>query len=97
MLFRSCAMVHTYGVYSTPSPDRKPKVITWVPNPWRPVRHDPDADPNLVMVDPLAFKRAFSAGVERFLTSTLSDKEKKPLLEQRLSELITYLPFTFDT
>ena len=91
------AIVHTYGVYSKSSRRGDARVITWVPNEWFPVRHNPQADPNLVMVDPFAFKRAFSAGVESFLCSTLSDKEKKPILEQRLSELITYLPFTFDT
>jgi hypothetical protein len=91
------AILHTYGVYSRDVRSGKAKIITWVPNPRWPVRHDPEADANLVMVDPCAFKDAFSSGVQRFLCSALSSESKKPLLCQRLNELITYLPFTFGT
>jgi hypothetical protein len=43
------------------------------------------------MVDPFAFREAFSRGVCDFLTSVLSNEEKKPLIEKRLKEeLITF-------
>ena len=87
------AMLHTYGVFSKHVRSGKARIITWVPNRRAPVRYDPDADPNLVMVDPFAFKEAFSDGVRDFLCSALSCAEKRPILEERLGELITYLPF----
>jgi hypothetical protein len=89
------AMLHTYGVFSKDVRAGKARIITWVPNPRLPVRHDPASDPRLVMVDPFAFKAAFSNGVRDFLCSSLASEEKRPLLEKRLNELITYLPFTF--
>lgn len=87
------AMLHTYGVFSKDVRSGKARIITWVPNPHRPVRHDPEADAKLVMVDPFAFRDAFSYGVREFLCNALGDEAKRPVLEKRLDELITYLPF----
>lgn len=87
------AMLHTYGVFSNDVRSGKARIITWVPNSFVPVRHDPKADPNLIMVDPFEFKKAFSNGLQDFLCSALSSEKKRPLIEKRLSELITYLPF----
>ena len=84
------AMLHTYGVFSKDVRSGKAKIITWVPNRLVPMRYDPEADQNLVMVDPSAFREAFSKGVSDFRSSTLSDTKKKPIIEQRLPELITY-------
>lgn len=89
------ALLHTYGVHSRATRANDAKIITWVPNPNKPVRFDEKADPKHIMVDPFAFKEAFSKGVENFLINSLQDEQIRPLFESRLNELSIYLPFDF--
>lgn len=87
------ALLHTYGISSEDVRSGKSKIVIWLQNPYVPVWYAPDMDPKSIRVDPFQFKDAFLRGVADFLSSTLSDKNKRPLLEERLKELITYSQF----
>jgi hypothetical protein len=87
------AVLHTYGAYSRDVLSGKAKVIGWVDRCRPPVRYAPGVDPDMLMVSVSAFKDAFSAGVDKFLTDVFSDPDLKCRVEPRLPELLMALPF----
>ena len=87
-----CAMVHTYSVHSKMSREGKARLIGYMDKSVPEVRYNPDVNKQLVLVSVPALAEAFFKGIERFLVDAFSDKERAPIIEARMRNLIQCLP-----
>lgn len=87
-----CAMVHTYSVYSKMSREGKVKLIGYMDKSVPEVRYNPAVNKDLVLVSVPGLAEAFFKGIDRFLVDVFSNKDRPPIVEERLRDLIQCLP-----
>ena len=87
-----CAMLHSYGVASKKSRQRKCRMIGYVDQCPIEVRYDAKTTTELVLVSILALKESFLRGIDTFLIDAFADQTRIPLLEKRLKHLIQESP-----
>lgn len=82
------AIVHTFGVYARAHKTPGERVLGSLADASPRVMYNPRVDKDLVLVDVLAMREAFLAGMESFLTAARSDRERWPTIERRIGELV---------
>lgn len=87
------ATVHTYGAYSKAVRSGKARIICWVMGGRPDVRYDRSIHADLVTVNVLALKEQFFGGMNDFIVGMFADPQQRPLMEQRMKELLILIPF----
>lgn len=83
-----CGVVHNYGVESRLTRGGSARKIGYMVGSYPPVRYDSKRDPDLVLLDILAFAGAFFDGVDNFLIDMMADAQKKLIVEARLQKVL---------
>ncbi len=88
-----CAMVHTYTVESRKSKSGSARAIGYTVGGGQSIVWDAKVAPNLVLLRLEAFRDAFFIAIDRFLIEGYADKQKQPILETRLRNLLNTIPY----
>lgn len=86
------AIVHSYGAYSKLHKKKDVRVLGWMVNSDPHIRHNPNISDQLILVDILAMRDAFTKAVQNFLIDSFSDPIRIQYMEVRLNELIIKYP-----
>ncbi len=60
------------------------------------IAYDPQIDSGTVMLRLETLRDAFSTAMDKFLTEGYADKQKQPILETRLRNLLNTIPYAKD-
>ncbi len=90
------AIVHTYGAYSKLHKEQNVRVLGYLVKSHTHIRYNSVKSKELILVDILAMRDAFSKGVYSCLTEAFSDSNRKQIMEDRLKELIILYPGNVD-
>ena len=88
-----CAMLHNYGVASDLSRKGKCRQVGYMDKSVPEVRFNPNVSKDLVLVSVPALADAFFSGVDKFLVDLFADRNKAPIAELRLKNLVQAIPF----
>jgi hypothetical protein len=91
-----CAVVHTYTVESRKTKSGSTRVIGYAVGGGQSIVWDAKVAPNLVLLRLEALRDAFFTAIDRFLTEGYADKQKQPILETRLRNLLNTIPYEKD-
>jgi len=89
-----CAIVHTYTVESRKTKSGTIRMIGYMIDGVLPIASDTKVNPNLVLLRLDTLRDAFFTGIDRFLMASYSDKQKRPLLDERLRTLLNTIPYS---
>ncbi len=81
-------MVHTYGVESLKTKSGSARAIGYTVGGGQSIVWDAKVAPNLVLLRLESLRDAFFTAIDRFLTEGYADKQKQPILETRLRNLL---------
>lgn len=87
-----CAMLHNYGIASDLSRKGKCRQVGYMNKSVPEVRFNPEVS-KLVLVAVPALADAFFSGVDKFLIDLFADRNKAPIAEERLKNLVQTIPF----
>lgn len=91
-----CAVVHTYTVESRKTKSGSTRAIGYAVGGGQSIVWDAKVAPNLVLLWLEALRDAFFTAIDRFLTEGYADKQKQPILETRLRNLLNTIPYEKD-
>lgn len=86
------SILHTYGVESRLSREKKCRKIGYMDHGVPPIRFDATEDPDFLLLSVKAFTDAFLNGVDRFLINAFADTERASLIESRLPHILVQFP-----
>ena len=87
-----CAMLHAYGVRSRMSHAGQCRLIGYMDKSDPPVRYNPAVSKELVLVSVPVLADALFAGIDSYLVTLFTDKNRGALAEERLRGLVHALP-----
>ncbi|MFC1915282.1 hypothetical protein ACFLW4_01090 [Chloroflexota bacterium] len=88
-----CAVVHTYGVESPKTKSGSARAIGYMVSGEQSIAWDATVNPNLILLRLETLRDAFFTAIDRFLIEGYADKQKQPILETRLSNLLKTISF----
>ena len=88
-----CALVHTYGVESRKTKSGSARAIWYTIGGGQSIVWDATVAPNLVSLRLETLRDAFLTAIDRFLIEGYADKQKQPILETRLRNLLNTIPY----
>ena len=91
-----CAVVHTYTVESRKTKSGSTRAIGYAVGGGQSIVWDAKVAPKLVLLRLEALRDAFFTAIDRFLTKGYADKQKQPILESRLRNLLNTIPYEKD-
>jgi len=91
-----CAVVHTYTVESRKTKSGSTRAIGYVVGGGQSIIWNAKVAPNLVLLRLETLRDAFFTAIDRFLTEGYADKQKQPILETRLRNLLNTIPYEKD-
>ncbi|MBA7685473.1 hypothetical protein ES703_93898 [subsurface metagenome] len=83
-----CSMVHTYTVESRKTKSGSARAIGYVISGGQPIVWDAKVAPGLVLLRLETLCDAFFTAIDRFLMEGYADKQRQPILETRLKNLL---------
>ena len=87
-----CSMLHSYGVVSKMSRERKCRMVGYMSESVPEIRFNAKINENFVLVSVPALAESFFKGIDRFLIDLFSDKVKARTAEDRLKWFIQEIP-----
>ena len=84
-----CATLHTLGVESDLTRSGTSRRIGYTVGSRRAIHYDPSVSTDLVLVDIPSLAEAFFSGVNRSLIEAFSDPKLQPLIELRITDLLS--------
>lgn len=91
-----CGVVHTYTVESRRTKGGGSRRIGYMVGGSCSIAYDPKIDSGTAMLRLETLRDAFFTGIDQFLTESYADKQKQPILETRLRNLINTIPYEKD-
>ncbi len=88
-----CAVVHTYGVENLKTKSGSARAIGYMIGGRQSTVWDATVNPNLILLRLETLRDAFFAAIDRFLIEGYADKQKQPILETRLGNLLKTIPY----
>ena len=89
-------MLHSYSTASKLSREEKCRQVGYMDKSVPEVRFAPNVSNDLVLVSVPALAEAFFSGVDKFLVHMFEDREKAPIAEQRLKNLVQAIPLKME-
>ncbi len=90
-----CGVVHTYTVESRRAKGGSRRIGYMVGGNCS-IAYDPQIDSGIVMLRLETLRDAFFTAIDKFLTEGYADKQKQPILETRLRNLLNTIPYEKD-
>ena len=91
-----CGVVHTYTVESRRTKGGDCRRIGYMVGGNCSIAYDPKIDSGTVMLRLETLRDAFFTAIDRFLTESYADRQKQPILETRLRNLLNTIPYEKD-
>jgi len=88
-----CAVVHTYSVESRKTKSGSARAIGYTIGGGQSIVWDATVAPDLVLLRLETLRDAFFTAIDRFLIEGYADKQKQPILETRLRNLLNTIPY----
>jgi hypothetical protein len=88
-----CAVVHTYSVESRKTRRGSARAIGYAIGGGQSIVWDGKVGPGLVLLRLETLRDAFFTAIDRFVTEGYVDKQKQPILETRLRNLLNTIPY----
>ena len=88
-----CAVVHTYTVESRKTKSGSARIIGYAIGGAQSIVWHPNVAPEMVLLRLETLRDAFFTAIDRFLTEGYADKQKQPILETRLRNLLNTIPY----
>jgi hypothetical protein len=88
-----CAVVHTYTVESRKTKSGSARAIGYTIGGRQSIIWDATVAPDLVLLRLETLRDTFFTAIDRFLIEAYADKQKQPILETRLRNLLNTIPY----
>ncbi len=88
-----CAVVHTYSVYPRKTKSRKVRIIGYVVGGNQSIVWSPKVNEDMVLLKLETLRDAFFTALDKFLVESYADKQKQPILKNRLEKLLNAIPY----
>jgi hypothetical protein len=88
-----CAVVHTYTVESRRTKSGSTRAIGYAIGGDQSIAWDAKIAPNLLLLRLETLRDVFFTAIDKFLTQSYADIQKKPILETRLRNLLNSIPY----
>ncbi len=88
-----CAVVHTYSIYSRATESHSVRIIGYTVDGNHPIAWNPKIREDMVILRLDTLRDAFFTAIDQFLVESYADKQKQPILNERLGKLFHTMPY----